>query len=132
MKKLILTFVLLLTAAGLTFAQGPQAQGRTPEERASMQVKHMNKQLALSAEQQPKVKEVMLARANKMDACKALTDKAAKRTKMKEAKDEADAALKTILSAEQFDKYVKLEAEQMGKGKGKGKKKGNAESSEEM
>jgi hypothetical protein len=119
MKTLVLSLVLSLCAT-LGFAQGRQ-EGRqggsgTPEQRADKQLAQLTQELGLSAEQQPRVKTALLARIAKTDGIRGGGGE--KKDKFQEAKaavDEYNAAMKTILTPEQYATLEELQKEKKGK-----------------
>ncbi len=108
MKKIIvMLFAVVITSANM-LAQEPRKNDhpkRTPEERAQVQLKKMTKDLALTADQQTKLKALFLKREQ------------AKENKMKGHKDEREkmeADVQSILTPEQFQKF-KTNREEMKK-----------------
>lgn len=93
---------------------------KTPEERAQKSVDHLDKQVGLTQEQKEKVKDLALARAQKVDALKEKYkgQENAKEEAKKEiwaAKKEYRANVKAILTEEQINK-LKEKAKENGKG----------------
>ena len=84
---------------------------RTPEQRANMQTQRLSKKLKLSAEQQAKVKEIFLARAQKVENVKSAQaeEKKQRKQQVKATKDESDAELKKVLTEEQYQQYLQME-----------------------
>ncbi|RTQ46331.1 hypothetical protein EJV47_22675 [Hymenobacter gummosus] len=131
MKKMLF----LLLAAGLSFSTAQaqtspaadnayqdrpggmgRGQQRTPEQRADMQTQRLTTQLGLSAEQQPKVREIFLGQANRMETLRGQgpgADRQAMMQQMKDARTSADEQLKGVLSAEQFAKYQQLREDRL-------------------
>lgn len=99
--------------------QGKGEQGKkvhkTPEQRAEGATQRWTKALTLTAEQQPKVKQIFLDRATKVDAIKAKyannTDKKAMHEEIKAVKTEADNSMKEVLTPQQYDQYIKIKEE---------------------
>lgn len=122
MKNLIVAIALFLAASPAVFAQEAAARERlAPEERAEIQTIRLTKALALTAEQQPQVKSILLARDQKMAALRG-TKPAAKGDNLQQAraiKDEADAELKKVLSEAQFQQYAQRQEKKMAKVKEK-------------
>ncbi len=124
MKNLIVAIALFLAATPATFGQEAAAtrgEPRPPEERAEAQTTRLTKALSLTAEQQPQVKAILLARDQKMAALRG-TKPAVKGEKMRQAKtikDEADAEMKKVLSETQFQQYVQRREENAEKMKEK-------------
>lgn len=94
MKKLILSIALIVGTLS-TFAQGPKHDGaRDKGERMEHRVEKMTESLALTAEQQEKVKSLMTSQREKMQA-------------QRKANHEAfNGEMKNILSDEQYTKWV--------------------------
>ena len=111
--------VLVFMFHGTTFAQ----QQPTNEDRATKELEMMKKELTLTADQEAKVKTVLTNYAAKEKDLRtaAKAEKEANKAKRKELKAQKDAELKTILSAEQYQKLQdkrKEHAEVNKEGKG--------------
>ena len=129
-KTLILLAALVLTAAGSSFAQTttPAAtihQGKghaTPAQKADRQAGKLAKALGLTADQEARVEQLMLARQQETTALKAKygADKKAGRPEMKAAYERYTAQLKSILTAEQYAKFDQMKEEHHGHGNTKG------------
>lgn len=106
--KRILFILLLLTGAVAVNAQNQEAPKATAEERAHSQAMHWQKILTLSGEQLPKVEQVILTRMKTIDALKAdaTKSKEVKKAEAAAANAKQDADLKTILTPEQYTKYI--------------------------
>lgn len=100
--------------------------------RATKLTNRMEKQLLLTAEQKPKVYDINLKAAKKVDEAHAQfgSDKKALGLQRKSIEAERDLELKGVLTAPQFDKWIKLKnekkkkiKEKKGKGKSTGKPK---------
>lgn len=105
MKRIILILFTVAIASVNAMAQESTKQKReqkTPEERAENMTKRLTKELNLSADQQDKVKSIILKREQDRE-------KIAK--EMKEAPVKVREELKVILSPEQFQKFEAKEAE---------------------
>ena len=104
-----------------TGKQGP----RDPAKMADHKAGKMAKELGLTADQEAKVEQLMLARQQESTALKNkyAADRNAGRTEMKAAYDRYEAQMKTILTPEQYAKLDKLKAEHHGHGRGDGKMK---------
>lgn len=93
---------------------------KTAEERAQKSVEHLDKQVGLTDDQKTKIKELALARAQKVDALreKYKGQENAKEEAKKEiwaVKKEYRSSVKAILSEEQINK-LKAKAKENGKG----------------
>ncbi|MCC3153971.1 hypothetical protein Q3A66_13595 [Hymenobacter sp. BT770] len=130
-KTLILLAALALTTAGTSIAQTAPATGtmharkhapKDPAKMADHKAGKMAKELGLTADQEAKVEQLLLARQQETTALKAKygTDRKAGRTEMKAAHDRYEAQLKTILTPAQYAKMDKLKAEHHGHGKMQG------------
>ena len=60
MKKVILSLAVAVIVSANCVAQEQTRQMKTPEDRTERQVEKMNKDLSLTDEQKPKVKEIVL------------------------------------------------------------------------
>lgn len=127
MKKMLF----LLTVAALSFANAqaqttPPANGgnyqgrgmgrgmdRTPAQRADMQTQRLTSQLGLTTEQQPKVREIFLSQANRMETLRGSGDRQAMMQQMQDARTSTDAQLKGVLTPEQYTKYEQLREDRM-------------------
>ncbi|MFT3949733.1 MAG: hypothetical protein QM763_22405 [Agriterribacter sp.] len=106
-----------------SFAQ-EKMQHKTPEEKAKMMSDKMKTELTLTDEQYQKVQAINLDFATKTkDIKKDGADKSAWIEKVKPLEDERTAALKGVLTPEQFTKYESLKEEMKGKMKDKQKEK---------
>jgi len=103
MRTLLLVFVFSLVAS-FSFAQKKEA---TPEQKAQRQTKRLTKELGLSAEQTKKVEVATLDRIKSMDAARTNKDKNA----IKATKDNFDAKIKEILTADQLTKFEAIREE---------------------
>ena len=106
MKSYLLSLLLLLSA-GIAFAQQneyqpqqPQQQ-KTPEQRADGQTKKMVNELGLSQQQAQKVWQVNVQTIQRMDSVKAVESL---------IKDYKDYCLQQILTPDQYNNYLSIEA----------------------
>ncbi|MDF2435774.1 MAG: hypothetical protein K0Q95_150 [Bacteroidota bacterium] len=109
MKKLLMTLFTVAVASVNTIAQEvakTPPPRKTPEERADNMTARMTKALALNAEQQQKVKTMILQREKEKEE---LREKAKGSQEKMQASIEAD--LQKILTPEQFDKFKKNQEE---------------------
>lgn len=84
-------------------------------------VDHLTKDLNLDAATAKKVYDAFLTRTKKVDEIQASNmDGKAKNDALKANKDNLDTALKGILSADQFQKYLEIEKSRRGRGHGEG------------
>jgi len=120
-KLLILCSFFLLTQ--FAFAQ---KDGKSNEEKATHKTEHLTKELNLTAEQQTKVKAIILDKLGKMDVIRAkyasASDKSGMHKEVKVVRDQEDAELKRILTPAQITKYEEAKEEKKKENKGK---KGN-------
>lgn len=140
MKKLIIALVLGIGLTG--FAQENTTKPRrakleqmTPEQRHQQRLKHLTKELNLDANQQKQVDAIITekrADAEKMKAEKANRPNMAKEQKMALRKtrmaerDDIDARMKGILSADQYTKWKALQEKNEAKVKEERKAKEEA------
>ncbi|MEO5641786.1 MAG: hypothetical protein ABIQ40_18800 [Bacteroidia bacterium] len=124
MKKLISSLLMLVafTAFAQTPASNPQAnhqhKTKTPEERATAFATHLEKSLALSADQKTKVHDLVLARDQKIGQLREQNkdkDRCAWSDQRKQAQSEFDADMKKTLTADQYTKWTAQKAEQSKK-----------------
>ena len=126
MKRIIFWMVALLLMSGVAMAQGNRQGGRQqmdPKTRAQRMTERMVKEYSLNEDQKQQLLDVNLAWVEKMAANQgrhSKDDKAARMTKeerekkaaeMKKSREDYDAQLKKILTKEQYDSYVKKQAE---------------------
>ena len=136
-KTLFLLAALAFATAGTSFAQtavkttgtdanqtarhyGKGQKGpKDPAKMADRKAGKLAKELGLTADQETKVEQLLLARQQESAAFKTKygTDRKAGRTEMKAAHDRYEAQLKAILTPEQFAKMDKLKDEHHGHGK---------------
>ena len=88
-----------------------QQMRRTPQERAQKQVQWMQKNLGLSEAQNVKAYEVILHFANRVDEIKTNEYGKEKRMDVRDLQQEKEAGLKSVLTADQFDRYMAHEQE---------------------
>ncbi|WP_201978665.1 DUF4890 domain-containing protein [Hymenobacter rubidus] len=138
-KTLVLLAALAFATAGTSFAQtavkttgsdanqtarhyqkGPKDPAKTADHKAGK----MAKELGLSADQEAKVEQLLLARQQEGAALKAKygADRIAGHAEMKASHEKYQAQLKSILTPEQYAKFDKMKDEHHGHGKGQGGK----------
>ena len=99
--------VVLLASALTASAQLDKLKDTTPEERAKAQTVFMKSKLDLTNEQMPKVADINLRYAQKMDPIiKGSGGPFMKMREMKEVNDAKETELQQVLSADQFQKYL--------------------------
>ncbi|MEY3369192.1 MAG: hypothetical protein RI973_2347 [Bacteroidota bacterium] len=129
-KRLFLLIALCLasTTASLQAQQGANGRGSDPAQRAEMQTTRMKEELGLSDKQAEKVKAINTKYANKMKELRE-TNRDGDRTAMREAmtslRQEQSEELKSVLTAEQFEKWQQLQSEGPGGRNGNGPPNGN-------
>ena len=123
MKRIVFWMVALLLMSGVAMAQANRQGGRQqmdPKTRAQRMTERMVKEYSLNEDQKQQLLDVNLAWVEKMAARHSKDDKAARMTKeerekkaaeMKKSREDYDAQLKKILTKEQYDSYVKKQAE---------------------
>ena len=125
MKRISFLLAVLLMMGGMVMAQGPRRGGQDmdPKTRAERMTERMAKEYSLNEDQKQQLQEVNLAWVQKMAANqggRSKDNKAAKMTKeerekkmaeMKKSREDYDAQLKKIMTKEQYDSYVKKQAE---------------------
>lgn len=133
MKRFMLAFTLLIAAAGFaqTNTKGDSHTPKTPEQRADAYAARMEKSLGLSAEQKTKVHDLALNRAKQMDELRTKykgQDKSVWKDERKKVRDDFHAGMKSVLSPEQYTKWIEMQKkhqEQKAGGKKGKSKKGN-------
>ncbi len=129
MKNLLLSMIAVLTFAfaGQTRVQAQQQQrgSMDPIEMSKKQTERMKETLHLSEEQLGKVSKINLDFANKRQELRksASGDRTAMREQMETIRDERNAALQEVLTAEQYKKFLAQEEEMRKNGPGKGNKR---------
>lgn len=99
----------------------------TPEERAEMQTSYMKESLSLTEQQVPRINEVNLTYAKKMQAAYAgETRKLQRLKKLKSLSDEKDGELKKVLEPSQYETYAKNKEAMKEKMKARAKEKRKA------
>jgi len=108
----ILLLAMLLCLAGVVQAQrGRGGERMSPEERVERQVQLMTDSLALSEAQAQKVEEVLLKYIGEMQAARESSegDWEALRETMRAIRQRQNEELKTLLTAEQYEKWQTLQ-----------------------
>jgi periplasmic protein CpxP/Spy len=104
-----------------------QGQQKSPEQRADHHTAMLTKKLSLTAEQQPKVRQILLAQAQEGQALKAKypakEQRQAHRAEMKATHAKYQAQLQGVLSADQYGKLTAMQQEHHHKGAHGGKQK---------
>ena len=131
MKKSLLLLAALAFAAGPSFAQtapaatakvkthpGGKGHHKDPARKADQKAAKMAKELGLSADQEAKMEQLLLARQQETAAFKTKygADKNAGRAEMKASHEKYNAQLKAILTPEQFAKFGQLKLAHRGHG----------------
>lgn len=98
-----------------------QPQRMTPQERLD----RLTKDLSLTKEQQDTVRSIFTTSQEKMTKMREehQGDREAMRPLMQKLRQDTDDQLKGVLTAEQFEKYTKMQAERMGQGQGQGRQR---------
>jgi sarcosine oxidase delta subunit len=133
MKKLIIALVLALGFNGFAQETPPQQkkaniEKMTPEQRQQKHLAHLTKELNLDAKQQKAVGKILEEKSAKAHEFKAKKDiqkakgdkmtpeeKTALKNKMLAEKADTEARMKTILSTDQYQKWLTLREENKGK-----------------
>ncbi len=104
-----------------------QGQPKSPEQRADRHTAMLTKKLSLTADQQPKVRQILLAQAQEGQALKAKypdkEQRKAHRDEMKASHAKYQAQLQGVLSADQYGKLTAMQQERHHKGGHGGKQK---------
>lgn len=117
MIKQLIFAILMLSLVNVATAQEDEGpKGGTAEQRAEKQLAKLTKDLGLSNQQQPEVKDVILARIQKTDALRGTEEeRKAKFQAAKGALDAYKASMKGILTPEQYTQFEQQQKEQRGK-----------------
>lgn len=133
MKKLLVVFALVFAVSAINAQEEskgkkPMKEKATAEQRAQKSVDKLDKVVTLTAEQKPKVYDLALARAKKVDAIreankgkKTPEEREAMKKEIKAAHKEYRDGVKPLLTQEQKDKLKAKAKEKRGE---KGGKKG--------
>lgn len=88
-------------------AQGYMMQMQPPEERAKRMTEWMTTNLKLTGDQVPKVQDINLRYAQKMEGIKMGSQtKEEKRGQVKSLSDQKDGEMKTVLNDDQYQSYL--------------------------
>ncbi len=118
MKKVLLLMAVLFSTISI-YAQDSTSK-KTPEQRATMYVKELNKELSLSSDQSVKIQTIQLESIKKVDEIKSKDgDKKEIRKQVKSVNNGANEAIKTNLTAEQKPKFDTWLEQKKGKAKNK-------------
>lgn len=109
MKKIIVTFAVVVMATISIAAQERSESRRSPEERTEKIIAKMKTDLALSDDQVGKLKPVILKREHQLDELR--TKMADARDRQKQITREAATEFKNILTPEQQEKLKKQRRE---------------------
>jgi protein CpxP len=97
-----------------------QGQPKTPEQRADRHTALLTEKLSLTADQQPKVRQILLAQAQEGQALRAKypakEQRQAHRQEMKAGRAKYQAQLQAVLSADQYGKLTAMQKEHHHKG----------------
>ncbi|WP_026994612.1 hypothetical protein [Flectobacillus major] len=116
----------LILAGGVAFQSSAQDTDRqmdrtdkTPEERASNQVKQLSKKLGLTADQQAQLTPLVLERVKKREAIRQASNKRAALKELSELANSQEEKIKGILTPEQFTQFKDLQEDAKDNVKGK-------------
>ena len=135
MKKSLLLVAAALFATSASFAQAPAPTThlpthrvtrlkpvKTPEQRADKHTAKLTKQLQLSADQQSKVQQIMLAQAQEAQAIKTkypdAAQQPARHQELQASHAKYQAQLQRVLSADQYTKLTAMQQAHQHKGHG--------------
>ncbi len=131
----MLTIAGLVVAISLSFAQNPNKEARTPEQKASKRSEILTQKLGLSTEQKQSVYNLILDKTTKVEAIKAkyTTNKKGMGKELKPLRDNFDSQMKAILTPDQATKWEQLKSEQKAKRQEKkGGKKDNGDKDDHL
>jgi len=102
----------LVAALFVSFgSDAQQMQPRSPKDRAERQAGWMNKNLALTEEQNKEVYDILLKYATQADETRSAARGPEKRAERQGIQKDREADLKAVLTGEQFQKYQAHEQE---------------------
>jgi len=112
MKKLLMICGMLFSVVTFANAQGGRTMG-TPEERATKMTTQLTEKLALTADQQAKVKTILLDQNAAMTKTReeAGEDRKAARTKMMANMQESNAKINAVLTEDQKKAFAAYQEE---------------------
>jgi len=109
---LLLTIIVIIPSFGQQSggrpAGGGGRGGATPEMRAQRQTDMMKEELKLTAAQEPKVADINLKYAKKVDEARKNTDTTAVRKAVLTLQDQKNKEMKLVLNATQYKDYLKM------------------------
>lgn len=114
MKKFVFLVMIMFLGTSLIFAQ--ERQRMNPEERIEKQTEFLAKQLALTAEQKEKVKEIYTQSLSERKQEMSKENREKMRAEFQKKREEQTIAIKKVLTDEQKTKYdalLKKQEEQM-------------------
>ncbi len=113
--RFVLLCTVFLLPGLLVMAQQPGGRGdghgrggATPEMRAQRQTDMMKEELKLTAAQEPKVADINLKYAKKVDEARKNTDTTAVRKAVLALQDQKNKEMKLVLNATQYKDYLKM------------------------
>ncbi len=104
---------MVIGVSTVTMAQQGERMRATPEQRAQKQTERMTETLKLTPDQQKQIYDANLKAAQQMKPMQDATE--ADRTAFREAQQQKEASFKTILTADQYQQYLKMKEEMMNK-----------------
>lgn len=113
MKKLLIFCGLLFGVMTFAHAQGGGRMMGTPEERATKTTATLTEKLTLTADQQPKVKAILLDQANQVQKAReeAGDDRKAMREKMMSMMQESNGKINALLTDDQKKAFAAYQEE---------------------
>jgi Spy/CpxP family protein refolding chaperone len=99
-------------------AQPPGGMRGNPEEMMKRQLEMLTKELELNEKQQKKVESILKSQASKMRELFEAGPSPEMREEMMAIRQDTDKKMKKELTAEQFEKYEKIQQERMRRGPG--------------
>lgn len=115
-KQIVFLLVALMTVGQFLSAQNQQRQGgERPQMNPKERAEHMAKELGLSDEQKAKIQALYEEQVVKMAEIRqqVQNDQEGRRQKMQELREKYDGELEKIIGKENFEKWRKLQQEQM-------------------
>lgn len=120
MKRI--NFILLMMAFLIATSVSAQEKRKTPEERAKAQSEAMKKNLGLNEEQTIALEEINLRFAKEVEAKREMNGNSNEKVEIpQEIRDARNAEIKTVLTPDQYEKFLKIKGERQNNKKSKDK-----------
>ena len=111
MKNIVKSIALIAILCSSLLASAQQIQQRSPQERSQNQTNWMQKNLGISEDQNKKAFDIIFKYAQQMDELRNAPKGKERRSEMQAISTNRENELKTVLTADQFQKYQAHEQE---------------------